>query len=154
KKPLYYAMSGGRLVFSSEMASLLEDPGISREIDAVALDNYFALGYVPAPHTIFRQVRQLEPGHFLTWRDGAITVSRYWRLAQHNDGPRSEEEAAEELLPLLKDAVRIRLYSDVRFGALLSGGIDSSLVVGLMSELLDRPVQTFTIAFLDKQIDE
>ncbi len=154
KKPLYYAVLGGRLVFSSEMSSLLEHPDIGREIDTVALDNYFGLGYIPAPLTIFRQVRQLEPGHFLVWKHGEIKIGRYWRLKARPHVARSEQEAAEELLALLKDAVRIRLYSDVPFGALLSGGVDSGLVVGLMSQLMDRPVQTFTIGFPDQAMDE
>lgn len=154
KKPLYYAALGERLVFSSEMTSLLEHPGISREVDPVALDNYFLLGYVPAPHTIFRQVRQLEPGHYLKWKGAKFETGAYWRLTRQKSTPRSEDEAAEELLALLKDAVRIRLYSDVPFGALLSGGVDSGLVVGLMSQLMDRPVKTFTVGFSDKDLDE
>jgi len=75
KKPLYYAIVEGRMVFSSEMASLLEHPGISRELDPVAQDNYFCLGYVPAPHTIFKQVKQLEPGHFLKWKAGSLRLA-------------------------------------------------------------------------------
>ena len=136
------------------MNSLLEHPDISREIDEVALDNFFALGYVPSPHSIFRSVRQLPPGCFLTWEDGNIEVERYWRLEPKRSSIRSEDEAAEELLALIKDAIRIRLYSDVPFGALLSGGVDSSLVVGLMSQLMNRPVQTFTVGFSESDLDE
>ena len=154
KKPLYYCQINGRMIYSSEMTSLLEHPGVSRELDRVALDNYFALGYVPAPHTIFENVRQLEPGHFLLWKGGAITTAPYWRLEPRAVKVRTEEEAAEELLELLKDAVRIRLYSDVPFGALLSGGVDSGLVVGLMSQLMDRKVKTFTIGFSERDLDE
>ncbi len=154
KKPLYYAFLDGRMVFSSELTSLLEHPGISREIDPIALDNYFCLGYVPAPRTIFKQVRQVEPGHFLLWKDGQAKTERYWRLTPKGSGAKSEQEAADELIVLLKDAVKIRLYSDVPFGALLSGGVDSSLVVGLMSQLMDRPVQTFTVGFSDRELDE
>ncbi|HLH07356.1 MAG TPA: asparagine synthase (glutamine-hydrolyzing) [Terriglobales bacterium] len=154
KKPLYYCLTDGRIVFSSEMASLLEHPQISREIDEVALDNYFALGYTPPPRTIFKKVKQLPPGHFLLWKAGTVRIGPYWRLQPRPSEMRREEEAAEELLSLLKDSVRIRLYSDVPFGALLSGGVDSSLVVGLMSQLMDRPVQTFTVGFSDKELDE
>ena len=154
KKPLYYAEVNGKLVFSSEMASLLEFPAISREIDTVSLDNYFCLGYVPGPRTIFRQVKQVAPGHSLLWKNGVAHISRYWRLQPQPVHRSSEKEAAAELLQLLRDAVRIRLCSDVPFGALLSGGVDSSLMVGLMSQLMDRPVQTFTIGFLDKTLDE
>src|ERR1700682_2172848 len=154
KKPLYYAEMSGRIVFSSELASLLEHPGISREVDPVALDNYFCFSYIPAPHTIFTQVKQLEPGCFLLWKAGRLMGGRYWRLRPRAPGGGSEEEAAEELLHLLKDAVRIRLHSDVPFGALLSGGVDSSLVVALMSQLMDRPVETFTVGFSEKGLDE
>jgi asparagine synthase (glutamine-hydrolysing) len=154
KKPLYYAEVGGQLAFSSELPSLLEYPGISRDVDEAALDNYFSLGYVPPPRTIFKSVRQLGPGEFLIWRDGQKRVARYWRLRPQESKFRSEHEAAEALLPLIKDAVRIRLHSDVPFGALLSGGVDSGLVVALMSQLMDRPVETFTIGFDDKALDE
>ena len=154
KKPLYFAVTGDRLVFRSELTSLLECPGISRDVDAIALDNYFCLGYVPSPRTIFNQVKQLEPGQFLIWKAGHAEGGRYWRLRPRPPAGNSEQDAAEELLDLLKDAVRIRLHSDVPFGALLSGGVDSGLVVGLMSQLMDRPVQTFTIGFSEKELDE
>jgi asparagine synthase (glutamine-hydrolysing) len=154
KKPLYYCSLGGCLVFSSELSSLLEHPQISREVDQVALDNYFCLGYVPPPRTIFSQVKQLEPGHYLSWKGGVVETGRYWRLRPRPPASRSEQDTADELLELLKDAVRIRLYSDVPFGALLSGGIDSGLVVGLMSQLMNRPVQTFTVGFADERLDE
>jgi asparagine synthase (glutamine-hydrolysing) len=154
KKPLYYAEADGRIVFSSELASLLEYPGISREVDPVALDNYFCFGCVPAPLSIYRQVRQLPPGHFLLWKGGRFRTERYWRLQPRQPAEQSEEGVAAELLELAKDAVRIRLQSDVPFGALLSGGVDSSLVVALMSQLMDRPVDTFTIGFSEKSLDE
>jgi asparagine synthase (glutamine-hydrolysing) len=154
KKPLYYCVVGGRIVFSSELTSLLEHPNISRDVDEIALDNFFALGYVPPPRTIFRQVRQLQPGYFLLWKAGRLETQRYWRLQPRAPVSRSQQDAADELLDLLRDAVRIRLYSDVPFGALLSGGVDSSLVVALMSQLMDRPVRTFTVGFSDKELDE
>jgi asparagine synthase (glutamine-hydrolysing) len=154
KKPLYYSQLGHRLVFSSELTSLLEYPSVSREIDATALDNYFALGYCPAPLTIFKSVRQLEPGYFLIWKRGNSEAKRYWRLQSQRCAARSEHEAAEQLLELLNDAVRIRLHSDVPFGALLSGGVDSGLVVGLMSQLMTTPVHTFTVGFSEKSFDE
>jgi asparagine synthase (glutamine-hydrolysing) len=157
KKPLYYAVtSSGQLAFSSELDSLLAFPGISRDVDAEALNNYFALGYVPSPLSIYRQVRKLEPGGYLIWKNGRATLGKYWRLPVPGSNPTqmNEEQAAGHLLELLKDAVRIRLYSDVPFGALLSGGVDSSLVVALMSQLMSQPVKTFTIGFDDKQLDE
>jgi asparagine synthase (glutamine-hydrolysing) len=159
KKPLYYTVtSSGQLAFSSELASLLAFPGISRDIDAAALDDYFALGYIPSPQSVFRQIHKLPPGSCLIWKDGALKVERYWRLpvpVHEQGGPvADEDEVADRLLQLLRDAVKIRLYSDVPFGALLSGGVDSSLVVGLMSELMSKPVETFNIGFEDKRLDE
>ncbi len=153
KKPLYYAPLGGGVVFSSELQSLLAYPGISREIDVAALDNYFTFGYVPAPLSIFRSVRQLQPGWLLTWQNGRIETKRYWRLRPTRTSA-TREEAVDELYRLLEDAVRIRLYSDVPFGALLSGGVDSSLVVGLMSRQMGRKLKTFTVGFSESAFDE
>jgi asparagine synthase (glutamine-hydrolysing) len=101
KKPLYYAVAGDRLVFSSELTSLLEYPGISRDVDTIALDNYFCLGYVPSPRTIFKQVKQLEPGQFLVWKAGRAEGGRYWRLRPRPPAGQSEQDAAEEILVLL-----------------------------------------------------
>lgn len=154
KKPLYYAARPDGIAFSSELRSLLEYSGCSREIDAAALDNYFALGYVPAPLSIFRDIRQLQPGHTLVWEKGRTQTRRYWRLRPSHRTFRSRADAVDELYQLLDDAVRIRLYSDVPFGALLSGGVDSSLVVGLMSRQLGRKLKTFTIGFSEAAYDE
>ena len=154
KKPLYYAPQPDGLAFASEIHSLLAYPGISREINVTALDNYFTFGYVPPPLSIFEGIRQLEPGHLLVWQHGRITTQRYWRLLPGKRDFRSREEAVDELYKLIEDAVRIRLYSDVPFGALLSGGVDSSLVVGIMSRLMSRKLQTFTIGFSDTAHDE
>jgi asparagine synthase (glutamine-hydrolysing) len=159
KKPLFYAEVDGQLVFASELQGLLKHPGISREVDAAALDDYLTYGYVPAPRTIFRGVRKLPPGHYLTVRasraSGAeVHLERYWRLEY---GPKlaiSAEEAAEGLLEVLNDAVRLRMMADVPVGALLSGGFDSSLVVALMSGLSDRRVKTFSIGFDEREFDE
>ena len=154
KKPLYYAALPGGIAFSSELQSLLAYPGLSREIDVTALDNYFTFGYVPAPLTIFRDIRQLPPGHLLTLENGALRTERYWRLRPSKPTARSRAEAVEELYSLLDDAVRIRLYSDVPFGALLSGGVDSSLVVGLMSRRMGQKLKTFTVGFSESAFDE
>jgi asparagine synthase (glutamine-hydrolysing) len=154
KKPLYYAPRPDGVAFASELHSLLAYPGLSREIDVTALDNYFTFAYVPAPLSIFRDVRQLPPGHSLVWQRGHITTQRYWRLRPSKRQFASRAEAVDELFALVEDAVRIRLYSDVPFGALLSGGVDSSLVVGLMSRLMDRKLKTFTIGFSHGPLDE
>ena len=154
KKPLYYAPQPNGIAFASELQSLLTYPGCSRELDVDALDNYFTFGYVPAPLSIFQGIRQLQPGHLLVWERDRIRTQRYWRLRPSQRPFTSREEAVEELYRLLEDAVRIRLNSDVPFGALLSGGVDSSLVVGLMSRLMGRKLQTFTIGFSEAAFDE
>ncbi len=154
KKPLYYAPLPDGIVFASELQSLLTYPGLSREIDVTALDNYFTFGYVPAPLSIFQSVRQLQPGWLLTWQRGNLQTRRYWRLRPDKQRVTSRAEAVDQLYALLEDAVRIRLYSDVPFGALLSGGVDSSLVVGLMSRQMGQKLKTFTVGFSESAFDE
>ena len=161
KKPLVYAEVDGQWVFASELQALLRHPGLTREVDWAALDDYLTYGYVPAPRTIFRGVYKLPPAHYLTLRlrPGAtggpeVCVERYWRLAYEPKVRMSEEDAADKLLEVLREAVRLRMIADVPVGALLSGGIDSSLVVALMSQLSDRPVKTFSIGFDEQAFNE
>jgi asparagine synthase (glutamine-hydrolysing) len=161
KKPLFHAEVDGQRVFASELQALLQHPGLVRELDWAALDEYLTYGYVPAPKTIFRGIHKLPPAHWLTLklpRDGSgspeIHVERYWQLAYEPKLRLSEEDAAEGLLEVLKEAVRLRMIADVPLGALLSGGIDSSIVVALMSQLSDRPVKTFSIGFDDQEFNE
>jgi asparagine synthase (glutamine-hydrolysing) len=156
KKPLFYWSGGGRLVFGSEIKALLADPDVPRRLDASAIPAYLTFGYVPTPRTFFDGVRSLPPGHVLTFEPGGEpVVERYWeppvaRLEGAAELDCSLDEAAGAVRRLLADAVRRRLVSDVPLGAFLSGGIDSSTVVGLMAAELDRPVQTFTIGFDDR----
>jgi len=159
KKPLFYAAVDGQWVFGSELQALLRHPGLVRDVDIGALDDYLTYGYVPAPKTILRDVYKLPPAHYLTLRlrgghDPDMRVERYWRLDYEPKLRLSEEEAADGLLEVLKEAVRLRMIADVPLGALLSGGIDSSIVVALMSQLSDRPVKTFSIGFGDHEFNE
>ena len=160
KKPLFYAEVDGQWVFASELQALLQHPGLAREVNWTALDDYLTYGYVPAPKTIFRGVQKLPPAHWLTLRlrprasDPEVHVERYWRLAYEPKLGLSEEDAADGLLEVLREAVRLRMIADVPLGALLSGGIDSSIVVALMSQLSDRPVKTFSIGFDDQEFNE
>ena len=161
KKPLFYAEAGGQFVFASELQALLEHPHICREPDPAALDDYLTYGYIPAPRTAFRGVFKLPPAHILTLQvpeDGAGAaiprVEPYWRLEYTPKLDLDEQEAAEGLLEVLTEAVRLRLIADVPLGALLSGGVDSSVVVALMSRLSDRPVKTFSIGFEEKAFNE
>ena len=156
QKPLYYAYAPGQyLALASEPGALLECPWISREIDSHALDQYLALGYTPNS-TIYKSIRKLAPGHFMTWRDGEMKISRYF---DPNSPPVKEmgsQAAIEETRRLVREAVASQLISDVPLGCFLSGGIDSSVVVANMRQALGpaAPVMTFTIGFEDARYDE
>ena len=155
KKPLYYTLTRrGTLVFGSELKSLLEHPEVEREVDAEALDLYFSFGYVPDPLSIFRNVKKLPPGHHLTFTNGRVSVRQYWDFRYEQVEARREEDYLEELRALLDEAVRVRLIADVPLGAFLSGGIDSSTVVGLMARHMGQPVKTFSIGFNEDSYDE
>jgi asparagine synthase (glutamine-hydrolysing) len=156
KKPLYYSITrGGTLVFGSELKSLLEHPDVERKINPQALDAYFSLGYVPDPICIFENIEKLPPGHHLTFTNNRLTVERYWDFRYESNGNgHKASDYLEELRALLDEAVKLRLVSDVPLGAFLSGGIDSSTVVGLMARHMDQPVKTFSIGFNEDSYDE
>jgi asparagine synthase (glutamine-hydrolysing) len=155
KKPLYYADLGGTFLFGSELKALREHPMCPDEIDAEALSHYLTLEYVPTPLSILRGVRKLPAGHLLRWRDGRVSIERWWDLAFTEGDERTDEEYVEEFRMHLRAAVRRRLMSDVPLGAFLSGGIDSSSVVAMMvEELPSTSVKTFTIGFGERSFDE
>ncbi len=161
KKPLFYTHADGRLIFASELAALVAHPAVRKDLEYAAIDDYLTYGYIPAPRTPFRNVCKLPPAHYLTLElasDGSglrrLSTQCYWRLQYAPKLDLDEEQAAEGLQEVLTDAVRLRMIADVPLGALLSGGIDSSLVVALMSRLSDRPVKTFSIGFEERQFDE
>jgi asparagine synthase (glutamine-hydrolysing) len=153
-KPLHYAEVKGRLYFGSEIKSLLEAPDLPRDLDLGALDHYLSFLYTPRDRSIFTNIRKLPPGHLLTWRDGQATVQQYWQLPADESYTGSEEDAVRDLRAVLSDAVRSHLVSDVPLGAFLSGGIDSSLVVGLMAQTSGARVKTFSIGFDEAEFDE
>jgi asparagine synthase (glutamine-hydrolysing) len=153
-KPLHFAVTGGRLYFGSEIKSILAAEDIEPALDLEALDHYLSFLYTPRDASIFAGIRKLPPGHLLRWRNGAVDIRRYWELPAEQHMPGSEEEAVEALRGVLRDAVRSHLMSEVPLGAFLSGGVDSSLVVGLMAEASSRPVRTFSIGFDDPRYDE
>jgi asparagine synthase (glutamine-hydrolysing) len=156
-KPLYYAeLADGTVLFGSELKALLLHPGLSREFDVCAIEDYFAYGYVPDPKSIYSQARKLSPGHTLKFIRGAAPAKprRYWDVSFRESVARSETEVAEQLIERLNEAVRIRLVAEVPLGAFLSGGVDSSAVVSLMAGLMKDPVQTCTISFDDPSYDE
>jgi len=154
KKPLVYAVTRDALVFASEIQAILKDPDVERSIDISALHDYLTYQYVPSPATIFRGVRKLPPAHLLIWERGDLRIERYWRPSFADQKAMTEGDASAELLRLLQEATRLRLGSDVPVGAFLSGGIDSSAVVALMSRLTNRPVKTFSIGFPESPFNE
>ncbi|MCE9613656.1 MAG: asparagine synthase (glutamine-hydrolyzing) [Lentisphaerae bacterium] len=154
KKPLYYAQHAQGLVFGSEIKALLEVPTLPRDIDLEAINHYLTLQYVPDPLTGFQHIRKLPPAHRLIWERGALRVERYWDLPYGPKWTAPDAELAEDLRTRLREAVRLRLLSDVPLGAHLSGGLDSSLIVALMSEAASGPVKTFSIGFEEAGFSE
>ncbi|MBA4175608.1 MAG: asparagine synthetase B [Leptothrix sp. (in: Bacteria)] len=160
-KPMYYAvLDDGTLLFGSELKSLMaynaQGGGLERDIDPLAIEEYFALGYVAEPRTIFRQAKKLSPGHMLAIRRGeAVGQPReYWDVNFTLNNPMSTEDACSELVHRLKESVKLRLIAEVPLGAFLSGGVDSSAVVQAMAGLSDGPVNTCSIAFDDPKFNE
>jgi asparagine synthase (glutamine-hydrolysing) len=153
-KPLHYALANGRLYFGSEIKSLLCAPDLPRDLNLAALDHYLSFLYTPADESIFSSVKKLPPGHLLTWQDGRVEVRQYWALPADETFSGSAQDAVAALREVLSDAVRSHLVSDVPLGAFLSGGVDSSLVVGLMAETSGARVKTFSIGFEDAAFDE
>jgi asparagine synthase (glutamine-hydrolysing) len=154
KKPLYYTIQDGKLYFSSDLHSLMKGLPITPEIDLEAIDLYLSLQYIPDPLTVYKDVYKLPPAHTLTWEQGKLQTRCYWSL---KFGPKLQigrGEAEEMLRQKLREAVRIRLLSDVPLGAHLSGGIDSSIVVALMAELSSQPVKTFSVGFEEQAFSE
>ena len=155
KKPVYYTVVDGWLYFASELKSLMVVPGIDRRMDVRAIEDYFAYGYVPDPRSILRSVHKLAPAHTLLVERGKVHAPReYWDVAFRGNGAHTEPEIREELLHRLREAVRIRLMSEVPLGAFLSGGVDSSAVVALMAGLSSDPVNTCSISFGDPKYNE
>ena len=159
-RPLFYTVKNGCLFFASEVKALLQVPGISAELDPIALDQIFTFWFPLAPRTPFKDVFELPPAHVLTARPNQITVRRYWRLQYPDAGDEralnqhGEEAIAEELGDLLLDATRIRLRSDVPVGAYLSGGLDSSIITAMVNEIVPARLQTFSVTFGSAEFDE
>ena len=156
-KPMFYALlDDGLLLFGSELKSLLAHGGLRRDIDPLAVEEYFALGYVAEPRTIFRQALKLPPGHSLVIQRGQPLAAprEYWDVRFTLDNPMSEQEAQQEMIARLRESVRLRMISEVPLGAFLSGGVDSSAVVAMMAGLSDGPVNTCSMAFDDPKFNE
>jgi asparagine synthase (glutamine-hydrolysing) len=171
KKPVYYFHNGGRFLFASEIKAILQDEGVKRELDPKALADYLTYHYIPFPETIFKGIKKLEPGHVMTVElvessqqvkpaqlakpsQLTLSVEKYWDITYSPDYSLSENDWVEALQEKLLEAVRIRLISEVPLGAFLSGGIDSSTVVALMSQVQSAPVKTFSIGFKEEDFSE
>ncbi|MCP4373836.1 MAG: asparagine synthase (glutamine-hydrolyzing) [Deltaproteobacteria bacterium] len=157
QKPLYYTLTNEAFLFASEIKALLQHPSVSREVDILSLSKYLTYEYVPAPHSILKGIKKLQPGHFLRYNVSTreLTIKRYWDIPLSDDaiGYMSEEDYIDELIRLLRDSVRLRLISDVPIGIFLSGGLDSSSITALASGISNK-VKTFTVGFDDKSFDE
>lgn len=156
KKPLYYAEYNSRLAFSSELKAFFQDNAFPNQIDINALNFYLTYGYIPGELCILKNVKKLPPAHVMTYdiNTEQKKISCYWKLPEYKNNRYSEKELLYELEKLLEDAVRIRMISDVPLGAFLSGGIDSSLVVAMMSRVSGKPVKTFSIGFEESKYNE
>ena len=155
EKPLYFTQTDEAFIFASELKALVQHPSVERRINLLALRKYLQYEFVPSPHTMLEGVHKLLPAHRLIFEKGSWRTERYWQLSY--DGGRlkiSEEEAAEEVRNRLREAVRMRLVSDVPLGVLLSGGIDSSTMAEMACEAAGGRVKTFSIAFEEKSFDE
>jgi len=149
-KPLFYALVGNKLIFGSEIKAILQHPAYRRDINYDALYHYFTLKNIPAPMTAFAGIHSLLPGERLVFSKGQISITKWWKIRFNEWEDYDEHYIQDEILNLLKDATRLRMISDVPFGAYLSGGVDSSAIVALMSRYSNKPVKTFSLGYEDE----
>lgn len=155
QKPLFYRQENGRLLFGSELKAILQVPGVPRTLSPTAVDRFLTYQYVPHPECILDGYNKLPPAHVALWQDGDLKITRYWSppyAEEPVDWPVTKWQS--ELRDALTEAVRLRMRSDVPLGAFLSGGIDSTIITGLMQQLSEKPVHSFSIGFPVKQFDE
>lgn len=154
KKPLYFYHADNQFVFASEIKSILKLPFVKRELRYDAVKDFFSYQYVPDPKTVYKGIEKLEPAHWLVTDGDKIEIKKYWELSFSPMESRSQSTVEEELYELIEDAVKLRMISDVPLGAFLSGGVDSSAIVGLMAGLSSTPITTCSIGFDSKKFDE
>ena len=154
KKPLNYYFNKKTIIFCSEINPLIKHPHIQKEIDQEALAQYFQLQYIPSPKTIYKHVYKLPPGHYAIYSKNDFEIKKYWNINYNNKISITEDDALELFEEKLTEAIRLRMISDVPIGALLSGGIDSSVVVAIMSKLSNDPINTFSIGFNEQEYNE
>ena len=153
-KPLYYGIIDKKLFFGSEIKSILQYEAYKPQINVSAIHDYLSYLYIPAPKTIFKDIYKLPPAHILIYKNGKITIKKYWDLAFPEQKNNGESFYIKKTRELLEESVRLRMISDVPIGVYLSGGIDSSTITGLMSKISDQPVKTFTVGFNDEEFSE
>lgn len=154
KKPLVYTVINNSIIFASELKAIIQDDVVKKEINLGALDQYLSFQFIPAPYTIFKGINKLPPASYLICENGKIQIKKYWELNFSNKVILSENEYSEKILNELEEAIKLRMISDVPLGALLSGGVDSSAVVGIMARLSDKPIKTFSIGFEEEEYSE
>ncbi len=152
-KPLYYYVDHTRLVFGSELKSIMQIPDIPRAVEPKALDTFLTFEYIPSPFSIFKNIFKLPPGHWASYQNGQINIQQYWSF-NYKAADQSEHDFCDELRNILEDAVRIRLMSDVPLGAFLSGGLDSSTIVAMMTRNSSEQVKSFSIGFDESSYNE
>ncbi len=152
-KPLYYYHQDGCFIFASEPKAILACPGVERSIDPCGLSDFVTYEFIPFPRTLLKGIKKIPPAHSLVLEEKGLKASPYWEI-RYNPIPRQEEEICEGLVNMLRESVKMRLISDVPLGAFLSGGLDSSTIVALMSQVADKRVKTFSIGFEDKTYNE
>lgn len=152
-KPLHYIILKNKLIFGSEIKSILEHPDVKREINFMAFHYFLSFEYIPAPESIFKGIMKLKPGHILLYKDNMASIRRYWDV-EFSDNGFSEEYFCNKISETLEKSVNLEMVSDVPLGAFLSGGIDSSAIVAMMSHLSDEPIKTFSIGFEDQSYNE
>lgn len=153
-KPLYYFCKNSKLIFASELKAILEDRSVQKDLDFEALSDYLSFGYIPAPKTIFKSIRKLPPGHILIQSPEGVNTEKYWDLQFQPGSHNSVDEYCNRIIETLEESIRLRLISDVPLGAFLSGGIDSSVVVAIMSHLIQKPVITNSVGFSRREFCE
>lgn len=149
-KPLYYFFKNNKIVFGSEIKAILAHPLYKKEINFESLHHFLSLKHTPAPKTIFKNIFALLPGEILIFKNGKIKKEKYWKLTFKEDNSLAEQEASRKILELLTDSVRLRMRSDVPVGAYLSGGMDSSSIVALMSKFTNQPINTFCLGYRER----
>ncbi|KCZ72301.1 asparagine synthase, glutamine-hydrolyzing [Candidatus Methanoperedens nitroreducens] len=152
-KPLHYIVNKNKLIFGSEIKSILQHPDIKREVNLAAFHYFLSFEYIPAPESIFKGIMKLMPGHILLCKDNNISIRKYWDI-EFSGSSFTEEHFCDQICNALKRSVNFEMVSDVPLGAFLSGGIDSSAVVAAMNQLSDQPVKTFSIGFEDQSYNE